>query len=116
MNHKKSRKKRRAMRAYRTLLFSSENAKLAGRRTWRYKRSDPTAEAGLLGRRLNCCRRQNCDEDEPFDFITMAKPLSLSLAQARAISLRSQGLADDSAPFGFGKEGVLAAIRHLGYV
>src|SRR5258708_18361353 len=67
MNHKKSRKKRRAMRAYRTLLFSSENAKLAGRRTWRYKRSDPTAEAGLLGRRLNCCRRQNCDEDEPFD-------------------------------------------------
>ena len=46
----------------------------------------------------------------------MAKPLSLSLAQARAISLRSQGLADDSAPFGLGKEGVLAAIRHLGYV
>jgi uncharacterized protein len=43
-------------------------------------------------------------------------PVSVSLAEARAISLRSQGLADETAPFGSGKSAVLAAIEHLGYV
>lgn len=42
--------------------------------------------------------------------------LTLSLAQARAIILRAQGLADDRAPFGLGKAAVLAAVEHLGYV
>ncbi|HSI85079.1 MAG: winged helix-turn-helix domain-containing protein [Candidatus Methylacidiphilales bacterium] len=40
----------------------------------------------------------------------------LSLTEARAIALRSQGLADVEAPFGLGKEGVLNALHHLGYV
>src|SRR5581483_2096270 len=43
-------------------------------------------------------------------------PVSLSLREARTISLRSQGLADKTAPFGSGKLAVLAAIEHLGYV
>src|SRR6267154_2409269 len=46
----------------------------------------------------------------------LSHPASLSLAEARAISLRSQGLAEDPAPFGSGKAAVLAAIQHLGYV
>jgi uncharacterized protein YcaQ len=44
------------------------------------------------------------------------EPISISLAEARAIVLRSQGLADDPAPFGLGKPGVLQAIKHLAYV
>ncbi|CAN5446622.1 crosslink repair DNA glycosylase YcaQ family protein [soil metagenome] len=43
-------------------------------------------------------------------------PLSLSLAEARALSLRAQGLAEASAPFGLGPAGTLAALQHLGYV
>jgi uncharacterized protein YcaQ len=43
-------------------------------------------------------------------------PPALSPAEIRAIVLRSQGLADDPAPFGTGKSGVLSAIQHLGYV
>jgi uncharacterized protein YcaQ len=43
-------------------------------------------------------------------------PVSISLAEIRAIVLRSQGLADNVAPFGFGKAGVLEAIQTLGYV
>src|SRR4051812_17909709 len=43
-------------------------------------------------------------------------PPTISLAEARAISLRAQGLADDSAPFELGKAAVLKAIQHLGYV
>jgi len=46
----------------------------------------------------------------------LSSAISLSLAEARAISLRSQGLADKGAPFGSGKSAVLAAIEHLGYV
>ncbi|MDB6036278.1 MAG: hypothetical protein JWM99_119 [Verrucomicrobiales bacterium] len=42
--------------------------------------------------------------------------MTLSLAQARAIALRSQGLADNRAPFGLGKAAVLAAVQHLGYI
>ncbi len=45
----------------------------------------------------------------------MAMPI-LTLPQARAISLRSQGLAENVAPFGSGKEAALAAISQLGYV
>ncbi len=41
-------------------------------------------------------------------------PVSISLAEIRAIVLRSQGLADNVAPFGVGKAGVLAAIQTLG--
>jgi uncharacterized protein YcaQ len=44
------------------------------------------------------------------------KPLLLSLAELRAIVLRSQGLADRESPFGLGKAAVLEAIQHLGYV
>jgi uncharacterized protein len=44
------------------------------------------------------------------------KPLLLSLAEVRAIVLRSQGLADQESPFGLGKAAVLEAIQHLGYV
>jgi uncharacterized protein len=44
------------------------------------------------------------------------KTLFLSLAEARAIVLRSQGLADQESPFGLGKAAVLEAIKHLGYV
>lgn len=40
----------------------------------------------------------------------------IRLQQARAITLRSQGLAEDPAPFGLGKSGALEAIRQLGYV
>jgi uncharacterized protein YcaQ len=40
----------------------------------------------------------------------------LSLTEARAIALRTQGLADNRAPFGPGKAGALKALRHLGYV
>lgn len=40
----------------------------------------------------------------------------LSINEARAIALRSQGLAEETSPFGAGKEGALAAIRQLGYV
>jgi len=43
-------------------------------------------------------------------------PVVLSLAEVRAIALRSQGLADAEAPFGFGKAGVLRTVQHLGYV
>ena len=42
--------------------------------------------------------------------------VTLSLAEVRAIALRSQGLADDLAPFGLGKDAVLKTIQHLGYV
>ncbi|WP_367874407.1 winged helix-turn-helix domain-containing protein [Luteolibacter sp. Populi] len=42
--------------------------------------------------------------------------LTLSIAEARAIALRSQGLAEEAAPFGAGREAALEAIRHLGYV
>ncbi|HEY0256585.1 MAG TPA: crosslink repair DNA glycosylase YcaQ family protein [Candidatus Methylacidiphilales bacterium] len=41
---------------------------------------------------------------------------SFTLAEARAIALRSQALADDPAPFGSGKTAVLKAVQHLGYV
>jgi len=44
------------------------------------------------------------------------KPLLLSLAEIRAIVLRSQGLADQDSPFGLGKAAVLETIQHLGYV
>jgi uncharacterized protein len=44
------------------------------------------------------------------------KPLPLSLAEVRAIVLRSQGLADRESPFGLGKAAVLEAIQHLGYI
>lgn len=40
----------------------------------------------------------------------------ISLGEARRIALRAQGLAEDEAPFGCGKTGVLRAIQHLGYV
>ncbi|MDB6029700.1 MAG: hypothetical protein JWM16_38, partial [Verrucomicrobiales bacterium] len=40
----------------------------------------------------------------------------VSLAEARRIALRAQGLANDETPFGSGKSGVLRAIQHLGYV
>jgi uncharacterized protein YcaQ len=40
----------------------------------------------------------------------------LTLAEARRIALRAQGLADDETPFGAGKPGVLRALQHLGYV
>lgn len=43
-------------------------------------------------------------------------PIVLSPEQVRAIALRSQGLAEDDAPFGDGKAAVLKAIEHLGYV
>lgn len=43
-------------------------------------------------------------------------PVSLSLAEVRAIVLRSQGLADNESPFGLGKPAVLKAVEHLGYV
>jgi len=42
--------------------------------------------------------------------------LILGLAEARAIALRSQGLAEDAAAFGAGKEGALSAVCQLGYV
>ncbi len=41
---------------------------------------------------------------------------TISLAKARQIVLRSQGLAGDAMPFGSGKSAVLKAIQHLGYV
>ena len=40
----------------------------------------------------------------------------LSLAEVRAIALRSQGLAENEAPFGHKKAAVLKAVQHLGYV
>ncbi|MDB6028759.1 MAG: hypothetical protein JWM68_4982, partial [Verrucomicrobiales bacterium] len=40
----------------------------------------------------------------------------ISLAEARQIVLRSQGLGDIAAPFGSGKSAVLKAVEHLGYV
>lgn len=43
-------------------------------------------------------------------------PLVVSSPEARAISLRAQGLAEDAAPFGPGKAGALKAVEHLGYV
>jgi uncharacterized protein YcaQ len=43
-------------------------------------------------------------------------PVSLSLAEVRAIVLRSQALADNESPFGLGKAAVLKAVQHLGYV
>lgn len=43
-------------------------------------------------------------------------PEVISLAEARRIALRAQGLAEAEAPFGSGKAGVLRAIQHLGYV
>jgi uncharacterized protein len=49
------------------------------------------------------------------DRFTMEK-LILSIEEARAIALRSQGLAEAAAPFGGGKEAALKAIEHLGYV
>lgn len=45
----------------------------------------------------------------------MASPI-LTIQEARAIALRSQGLAEAAAPYGGGKEGALLAISHLGYV
>jgi uncharacterized protein YcaQ len=42
--------------------------------------------------------------------------ITLSLAEARHIALRAQGLAEAPAPFGLGKPAVLRAIQHLGYV
>jgi uncharacterized protein YcaQ len=44
-----------------------------------------------------------------------AAPLALSVADARRIWLRAQGL-DRAAPFGAGPEAVAAAVAHLGYV
>jgi len=41
--------------------------------------------------------------------------VNLSPAQARALALQAQGLLK-SAPFGLGREGVLAAVEHLGYI
>ena len=41
---------------------------------------------------------------------------TISLAETRQIVLRAQGLADNAAPFGSGKQAVLNAIEHLGYV
>ncbi len=41
---------------------------------------------------------------------------SISLAQARLISLRAQGLAENAAPFGQGKPAVLRTVEHLGYI
>src|SRR5215831_12755809 len=46
----------------------------------------------------------------------ISHPVSLTPAEVRAIVLRSQGLADNEAPFGFGKPAVLKAVEHLGYV
>jgi uncharacterized protein YcaQ len=43
------------------------------------------------------------------------RPLSISLEDARSLALEAQGLAE-SQPFGLGKQGVLKAIEHLGYV
>jgi uncharacterized protein len=43
-------------------------------------------------------------------------PVSLSVAEVRAIVLRSQRLAEDVLPFGLGKTAVLKAIQHLGYI
>ncbi len=40
----------------------------------------------------------------------------ISLSEARRIALRSQGLAEDDAPFGFGQTAALKAVQHLGYV
>ena len=47
---------------------------------------------------------------------TKKRPAVLTLLEVRAIALRSQGLAENGAPFGVGKAGVLRAIQHLGYV
>src|SRR3954470_3711061 len=41
---------------------------------------------------------------------------TVSLAEARRMAVRAAGLAEEPAPFGFGKPGVLKAIQHLGYV
>ena len=46
----------------------------------------------------------------------ISHPVSLTPAEVRAIVLRSQGLADNEAPFGLGKPAVLKAVEHLGYV
>lgn len=43
-------------------------------------------------------------------------PITISLADARVIAVRAQGLADDPAPFGLGKPAVLKAVQHLGYI
>jgi uncharacterized protein len=43
-------------------------------------------------------------------------PVLVSLAEVRAMVLRSQGLADQESPFGLGKTAVLGAIQHLGYI
>src|SRR5260370_2116965 len=54
--------------------------------------------------------------------ILLAKPVegrsavSLSVAEVRAIVLRSQRLAEDVLPFGLGKTAVLKTIQHLGYI
>lgn len=45
----------------------------------------------------------------------MRHPLEITPSQARAVVLRAQGL-DRDAPHGEGREGVLGAIEHLGYV
>lgn len=42
--------------------------------------------------------------------------MTLTMSEARAIALRSQGLAGEAAPFGSGKEAALSVIGHLGYV
>ena len=42
--------------------------------------------------------------------------ITISLAEARWIALRAQGLADAPAAFGLGKAAVLKAVQHLGYV
>ena len=41
---------------------------------------------------------------------------TVSLAEARRMAVRAAGVAEEPAPFGFGKPGVLKAIQHLGYV
>lgn len=43
-------------------------------------------------------------------------PPTISLLDARRIALRAQGLTSEMQPFGAGKEAVLSAIQHLGYV
>ena len=41
---------------------------------------------------------------------------TISLAEARRIALRSQGLAENSSPFGSGQSAVLKVVQHLGYI
>jgi uncharacterized protein YcaQ len=45
-----------------------------------------------------------------------SSPATISLAEARRLALRAQGLADVAAPFGVGMPAALRTIHHLGYV